>query len=77
MGTWMISILCGFLGPRQKALWIGTSKGGDRHGLVRNILEKGADLQWPLQILGSPGALGKNGESSKPAAVLEGKRPHR
>lgn len=38
---------------------------------MRSVLEEEADLGWPPQIMGTPGALRETRESSKPAAGLE------
>jgi hypothetical protein len=39
-----------------------------------SVLEGEADLGWPPQVMGSPGALRKTRESSKPTASLEGEK---
>lgn len=39
---------------------------------MRSVLEEEADLEWPAQVMGTPGALRETVESSKPAAGLDG-----
>lgn len=70
METWIIFILCRSSGAQLESL-VGRHKQGEKWAwLDEKCTREEADLRWALQVMGSLGVLGENGESSKPAAGL-------